>query len=100
MPMLLMTGYYTSRPNVRLFVGRPRRHAGAYLAPRLSLTAGRQVVDADLRRHGGWHRPWVNLLGAWYYTAAAKAGDLVGNLLYKPVDLDKLVAEIERLLAP
>ena len=38
------------------------------------------------------------LLMTGYYTAAARAGEEFGNLLYKPVDLETLAAEIRRLL--
>jgi CheY-like chemotaxis protein len=40
------------------------------------------------------------ILMTGYYSAGARATDLVGSLIYKPVALDKLVAEIKRLLTP
>lgn len=33
-----------------------------------------------------------------YYTAAVRAGDIATRLIYKPIDMDKLVAEIKRQL--
>jgi CheY-like chemotaxis protein len=38
------------------------------------------------------------LLMTGYYTAAARAGELFGSLLYKPIDLETLTAEIRRVL--
>ena len=42
-------------------------------------------------------RPVILMTG--YYAAGAKASDLAESIIYKPVDIDKLVAEINRQLA-
>jgi CheY-like chemotaxis protein len=42
--------------------------------------------------------PLVLMTG--YYSASERLGEQVGSLIYKPVALDNLVAEIERLLTP
>jgi DNA-binding NtrC family response regulator len=54
------------------------------------------VAFARLVRSERPDMPVILMTG--YYTAAARVDDLVCSLLYKPVDLDKLVAEIGRLL--
>lgn len=41
--------------------------------------------------------PMILMTG--YYSAATRITDPVGRLIYKPIDLDKLVADIGRLLA-
>ena len=40
------------------------------------------------------------ILMTGYFSTGARVTDLVSSMVYKPVDLDKLVAEIKRLLAP
>ena len=44
------------------------------------------------------HMPLVLMTG--YYSAAERAGELADRLIYKPISLDKLVAEIQHLLTP
>ena len=44
------------------------------------------------------HMPLVLMTG--YYSASERAGELADSLIYKPIALDKLVAEIQRLLVP
>ena len=38
------------------------------------------------------------ILMTGYFSAGARVTDLVSSMIYKPVDLDKLVAEIQRLV--
>ena len=40
------------------------------------------------------------ILMTGYFSAGARVTDLVSSMVYKPVDLDNLVAEIQRLLTP
>jgi CheY-like chemotaxis protein len=40
------------------------------------------------------------ILMTGYFSAGARVTDPVSSVIYKPVDLDKLVAEIKRLLTP
>ena len=40
------------------------------------------------------------ILMTGYYSASERVGELVGSLIYKPIALDKLVAEIRHLLTP
>jgi len=40
------------------------------------------------------------ILMTGYYSVSERVGELVGSLIYKPVALDKLVAEIQHLLTP
>jgi DNA-binding NtrC family response regulator len=42
--------------------------------------------------------PLIPMTG--HYSASERHGELIGSLIYKPVALDKLVAEIQRLLTP
>ena len=55
------------------------------------------VAFARLARSQSPSMPLVLMTG--YYSAAERAGELADNLIYKPVGLDKLEAEIRRLLA-
>jgi CheY-like chemotaxis protein len=54
------------------------------------------VSFARLARRQSPSMPLILMTG--YYSAAGRAGDLAGNVIYKPVGLDKLEAEIRRLL--
>ncbi len=40
------------------------------------------------------------ILMTGYFSAGARVTDLVSSMVYKPVDLDKLAAEIQRLVTP
>jgi two-component system OmpR family response regulator len=54
------------------------------------------VAFARLARSQSPSMPLILMTG--YYSAAGRAGELAGDLVYKPVGLDKLEAEIRRLL--
>ena len=54
------------------------------------------VAFARLAKSQSPNIPFILMTG--YYSAAERVGDLAGNLIYKPVGLDKLEAEIRRLL--
>jgi two-component system OmpR family response regulator len=54
------------------------------------------VAFARLARSQSPRMPLILMTG--YYSAAERVGELAGNLIYKPVGLDKLEAEIRRLL--
>jgi two-component system, OmpR family, response regulator len=55
------------------------------------------VAFARLARNQIPSMPLILMTG--YYSAAERVGELAGNLVYKPVGLDTLEAEIRRLLA-
>jgi DNA-binding NtrC family response regulator len=49
-------------------------------------------------RHRKQGMPLILMTG--YYSASERVGELIGSLICKPVALDTLVAEIQRLLTP